>query len=157
MTLTVTPEAFRLAQVFTISRGSRTEARVLTVRVNRDGATGMGECVPYARYGESLESVTAQIEALPQDVTRAQLQQIMAPGAGRNAVDAALWDWEAKSSGRRAWQIAGLAEPRKNDPLRRAARQTILNGGYDLHAHCLPRVADFVEAVGQGRWKPSDR
>ncbi len=48
MTVTVTPESFRLAEVFTISRGSRTEAKVLTVRVTRDGVTGWGECVPYA-------------------------------------------------------------------------------------------------------------
>lgn len=112
MTLTVTPEAFRLAQAFTISRGSRTEAKVLTVRVARGGYQGIGECVPYARYGESLESVTAQIEALPQDVTRDQLQQIMKAGAGRNAVDCALWDLEAKTAGRPVWALAGLDEPK---------------------------------------------
>lgn len=112
MSITVTPEAFRLAQAFTISRGSRTEARVLTVRVNRDGATGIGECVPYARYGESLESVTAQIEALPADITRAALQDLLAPGAARNAVDCALWDLEAKLSGRPVHEIAGLAAPK---------------------------------------------
>ena len=62
--ITVTPDVFRLAQVFTISRGSRTEAQVLTVRITRDGVTGWGECVPYARYGETLELVTAQIEGV---------------------------------------------------------------------------------------------
>ena len=64
MDLQVTQDVFRLAQVFTISRGSRTEAKVLTVTVTEGGVTGQGECVPYARYGESLESVTAQIEGL---------------------------------------------------------------------------------------------
>ena len=55
MKISVTSEAFKLAQVFTISRGSRTEAKVLTVRVEKDGVVGWGECVPYARYDESLE------------------------------------------------------------------------------------------------------
>jgi L-Ala-D/L-Glu epimerase len=111
MSITVTPESFRLAEVFTISRGSRTEAKVLTVRVTRDGVTGWGECVPYARYGESLESVTAEIEALPDDITRGTLQEALPPGAARNAVDCALWDWEAKRKGRRVWELAGLPAP----------------------------------------------
>lgn len=110
--ITVTPEAFRLAQAFTISRGSRTEARVLTATVTRDGVTGRGECVPYARYGESLASVTAQIESLPEGITRAALQQALPPGAARNAVDCALWDWEAKCAGRRAWDLAGIEAPK---------------------------------------------
>ncbi|MGD9916747.1 MAG: N-acetyl-D-Glu racemase DgcA [Paenirhodobacter sp.] len=110
--LSVTADVFRLAEVFTISRGSRTEAKVLTVKVSRGGITGWGECVPYARYGESLESVTAQIEALPEGITRAALQDALPPGAARNAVDCALWDLEAKSAGARAWQLAGLAAPR---------------------------------------------
>ncbi|MFY8146220.1 MAG: dipeptide epimerase, partial [Rhodobacter sp.] len=90
--ITVTPDVFRLAQVFTISRGSRSEARVLTVRVTRGGVTGRGECVPYARYGETPERVTAQIESLPQDITRDALQGALPAGAARNAVDCALWD-----------------------------------------------------------------
>jgi L-alanine-DL-glutamate epimerase-like enolase superfamily enzyme len=109
--ITVTPESFRLAEVFTISRGSRTEAKVLTVRVERDGVTGWGECVPYARYGESLESVAAEIEGLPEGIGRAALQEALPPGAARNAVDCALWDWEAKRAGRRVWELAGLPAP----------------------------------------------
>jgi len=109
--ITVTPESFHLAEVFTISRGSRTEAKVLTVRVERDGVTGWGECVPYARYGESLDSVAAQIEGLPEGITRAGLQHELPAGAARNAVDCALWDWEAKRAGRRVWDLAGLPAP----------------------------------------------
>lgn len=107
----VIADVFRLAQVFTISRGSRTEARVLTVRVTRGGLTGRGECVPYARYGETLESVAAQIESLPPDIGRTDLQQALPAGAARNAVDCALWDLQARQSGRRVWQLAGLAPP----------------------------------------------
>ena len=104
-------DVFALAQTFTISRGSKTHAHVLTVRITRGGITGWGECVPYARYGESLESVTAQIESLPGTITRAALQSALPPGAARNAVDCALWDLEAKTAGRRVWQLAGLPEP----------------------------------------------
>ena len=109
--ITVTPESFRLAEVFTISRGSRTEAKVLTVRVDREGVTGWGECVPYARYGESLESVADQIRGLPDGIGWAELQEALPPGAARNAVDCALWDWEAKRAGRRVWELAGLPAP----------------------------------------------
>ena len=109
--INVSRDVFPLAQTFTISRGSKTHAHVLTVRITRGGVTGWGECVPYARYGESLESVTAQIESLPEGITRAALQSALAPGAARNAVDCALWDLEAKLAGQRVWQLAGLPEP----------------------------------------------
>jgi L-alanine-DL-glutamate epimerase-like enolase superfamily enzyme len=107
----VTRDVFRLAQVFTISRGSRTEAKVLTVRVTDGGVTGWGECVPYARYDETLESVTAQIEGLSGDLTRAALYDLLPAGAARNALDCALWDLEAKRTGRRVWELAGLPAP----------------------------------------------
>lgn len=109
--ITVTAERFRLAEVFTIARGSRTEAQVLTVVVERGGARGWGECVPYARYGETLDSVTAQIEGLPVDIDRAALQAALSAGAARNAVDCALWDLEAKQAGKRVWELADLRAP----------------------------------------------
>jgi len=111
MQITVRAESFRLAEVFTISRGSRTEARVLTAELARGGVVGRGECVPYARYGESLESVAAQIEGLDPGIGRAALQSALPAGAARNAVDCALWDLEAKQAGRRVWDLAGLAAP----------------------------------------------
>ncbi len=107
----VSRDSFRLAEVFTIARGSRTEAKVLRVDVARDGHAGVGECVPYARYDETLESVTAQIEGLPADIDRAALQDALPPGAARNAVDCALWDLEAKRAGKRVWDLLGLAAP----------------------------------------------
>lgn len=99
----ITRDSFRLAEVFTISRGSRTEAQVLTVHIEQDGLIGRGECVPYARYGETLDSVTAQIEAYSGDISS------MPAGAARNAVDCALIDMAAKSQGLRAWDL--LKEP----------------------------------------------
>ena len=111
MQIDVTRDVFKLAQVFTISRGSRTEAKVLTVRITEGGVTGWGECVPYARYGETLESVTEEISGLPDRITRAALYDLLPAGAARNAVDCALWDLEAKQTGKRVWQLAGLPQP----------------------------------------------
>ena len=111
MEISVTRDVFKLAQVFTISRGSRTEAHVLTVRLRDGDVSGWGECVPYARYDETLESVTAEIETLPTDFTRADLVELLPAGAARNALDCALWDLEAKRAGKRAWELAGLTEP----------------------------------------------
>ena len=112
MTLTLSRESFPLREVFTISRGSKTEAQVLTVTVTREGIAGRGECVPYARYGESLDSVEAAIAALPEDVGREALQTLLPAGAARNAVDCALWDREAKRAGVPVWQLAGVPAPR---------------------------------------------
>lgn len=109
--ITVTEDIFRLARAFTISRGAKTEARVLTVGITRGTMSGFGECVPYARYGETMESVRAQIEGLPDDIDRAELQSALPPGAARNAVDCALWDLEAKQAGKRVWTLAGLSAP----------------------------------------------
>ena len=105
-------DTFKLAQVFTISRGSRTAAEVLTVKVTRNGVTGWGECVPYARYDETLQSVTDQINSLPADIDRAALQSALPAGAARNAVDCALWDLEAKAKGVRVWDLIGVAAPK---------------------------------------------
>jgi len=112
MEIQVTRDVFQLAQVFTISRGSRTQAEVLTVRLAAGAQVGFGECVPYARYGESLESVTNEIMGLPADVTRESLQDMLPAGAARNAVDCAMWDLQAKQAGCRVWDLLGLAAPR---------------------------------------------
>lgn len=111
MKLSVYKDVFPLAKVFTISRGSRTEAVVVRVVVEQDGCRGQGECVPYARYNETVESVTAQIENLPTPLSRDELQSALPPGAARNAVDCALWDLEAKLCGTPAWKMAELDAP----------------------------------------------
>ncbi|WP_120499501.1 N-acetyl-D-Glu racemase DgcA [Roseovarius sp. EL26] len=111
MQISVTRDTFKLAQVFTISRGSRTEAKVLTVQVTDGAYSGWGECVPYARYNETLDSVEAEIAALPQEITRNALYDLLPAGAARNAVDCALWDLEAKQAGKRAWEMAEIAAP----------------------------------------------
>lgn len=110
MRIDVTRDVFQLAQVFTISRGSRTEAQVLTVTLRDDGAAGLGECVPYARYGETLESVTAQIAGF-QGVW-ADLPEALPAGAARNALDCAFWDHAAKRAGKRVWDLLNLPAPK---------------------------------------------
>ncbi len=104
-------ETFPLKNPFTISRGSKTEARVVTATVTRGGHHGRGEGLPYPRYGETVEETIAAIHALPESITRAALQETIRPGAARNAVDCALWDLEAKITGTPVWQLAGLAAP----------------------------------------------
>ncbi len=103
--------SFRLAETFTISRGSRDAADVLTVSVTEDGVAGRGECVPYARYGETMESVAEEVRSLAGSVTRQTLGDLLSAGAARNAVDCALWDRWAKAEGRRVWDLAGLSAP----------------------------------------------
>ena len=114
--LTVSRESWRIQGSFSISRGTRTSAEVLLVTLLDEGATGVGECVPYARYGETLDSVSQQIEGLRADIEagrldRNSLQEVLPPGAARNALDCAFWDLEAKRSGKRVWEIAGLPQP----------------------------------------------
>ncbi|MEM7170914.1 MAG: N-acetyl-D-Glu racemase DgcA [Pseudomonadota bacterium] len=113
--LEVRRESWPLAQVFTISRGSKTDAQVAVAELAQGGQVGRGECVPYARYGESLDSVVAQIETLRADLaagmTRQDLQSALPAGAARNALDCAFWDLEAKTAGQRVWDLAGLPAP----------------------------------------------
>ncbi|KAF2990540.1 L-Ala-D/L-Glu epimerase [Methylocystis sp. MJC1] len=110
--LTLAVEAYPIAGRFVISRGAKTEARVVTAMLRAGDVVGRGECVPYARYGESVESVVAAIEGVRGEIEsgadRAALQRLLPAGAARNAVDCAMWDLEAKRSGRRAYVIAGF-------------------------------------------------
>jgi len=115
LTLRLAVERWPIAGSFAISRGSKTEAVVVVAELGAGKACGRGECVPYARYGETVASVTAAIEALRPRIeagmTRAELQTAMPPGAARNALDCAFWDLEAKCAGRPAAELAGLAPP----------------------------------------------
>ena len=113
--LTVAVERFPIAGSFTISRGSRTEAVVVVATVEDGAFRGRGECVPYARYGETVESVTAALEEQAEWIAgrggRFDLAGRMRPGAARNALDCALWDLEAKRTGRPAYELADVAAP----------------------------------------------
>jgi L-alanine-DL-glutamate epimerase-like enolase superfamily enzyme len=114
--LEATVEHWPIAGTFTISRGSRTEAIVVVAKISDGAITGLGECVPYARYGESIESVVAQIagvaDAIADGASRIDLLKLLPAGAARNAVDCALWDLEAKRSGQPLHALAGMPQPR---------------------------------------------
>jgi L-Ala-D/L-Glu epimerase len=113
--LIVRHESWPLAQPFTISRGSRTTAEVVVVELHSDGARGIGECVPYPRYDETVEGVVALIESLRADfesgLDRNVLQQRLPGGAARNALDDAFWDLEAKRTGIPVQQRLGISDP----------------------------------------------
>jgi L-alanine-DL-glutamate epimerase-like enolase superfamily enzyme len=116
MDLALRIERWPLDRPFTISRGTKTEAVVVTVELKYGGCSGRGEAVPYARYGETPEGVASAIEAmrpaLQTGLDRAMLQTAMPPGAARNALDCAYWDFEAKQNGCRAYQLAALPTPK---------------------------------------------
>jgi L-Ala-D/L-Glu epimerase len=103
-------EIWPLKEPFRISRGSRTEIRVVVVTVSGGQRTGRGEGVPLARYGQSATSVLEQIESIKSvhDLDRDKLQELLPPGAARNALDCALWDLEAKKSGKPVWELANI-------------------------------------------------
>ncbi len=116
LTLALSVEHWPIAGSFTISRGAKTEAVVVVAELADGHNRGRGECVPYARYGENVDSVSAAIAAmrprLAAGLTRTALQAAMPPGAARNALDCAFWDLEAKRAGRPAYALAGLPAPR---------------------------------------------
>src|SRR5437763_12468231 len=116
LSLSVRVERWPIAGSFVISRGAKNEAVVVVAELSDGVHRGRGECVPYARYGETVAAVTAAIQAMGEPLaaglTRAALQAAMPAGAGRNALDCALWDLEAKASGNPAHLLAGLAAPR---------------------------------------------
>jgi L-alanine-DL-glutamate epimerase-like enolase superfamily enzyme len=115
-TLDIAAETWPIAGSFTISRGAKTEAHVVVATVTEAGKRGRGECVPYPRYGETVDGVIATIEAVREAIeagaTRATLQSLLPAGAARNALDCALADVEAKTKGVPARALFDLPEAR---------------------------------------------
>jgi L-Ala-D/L-Glu epimerase len=113
--LEVAHETWPIAGRFTISRGSKTTADVVVVRVSEDDASGRGECVPYPRYGETIAGVVGALEgardAIENGLSREEIASLIIPRAARNALDCALWDLDAKKRGIPVWQLAGLDPP----------------------------------------------
>ena len=111
LTIDAREETWPLDKPFRISRGTRTETRVVVVTLTDGQHSGRGEGVPIKRYNQSPASVLAEIESIKSapNLHREQLQKLLPPGAARNAVDCALWDLEAKISGKRAWELADIS------------------------------------------------
>jgi L-alanine-DL-glutamate epimerase-like enolase superfamily enzyme len=141
--MTVAVERFPIAGRFAISRGARTEAVVVAVTLAEGAAIGRGECVPYARYGETVEGVAASIEgmraAVERGLERKSLQDAMPAGAARNAIDCALWDLDAKRTGVPAHVSAGI------DRLRPVATAYTIS---------LGDAAETAEAVAKASDRP---
>jgi L-alanine-DL-glutamate epimerase-like enolase superfamily enzyme len=116
LSLSVQAERWPIAGSFAISRGTKTEAAVVVAQLSDGHHRGRGECVPYGRYGETVEGVVRAIEALAPAVAagldRVGLQRTMAPGAARNALDCAFWDLAAKQAGQPAHALAGEPPPK---------------------------------------------
>lgn len=168
LALSVTIERFPIAGSFSISRGAKTEAVVVAAELSDGQIAGRGECVPYARYGESTTTVTAAMDTMRAALAgldRAGLQTLMPAGAARNALDCALWDLEAKRSGRRVFELAGLPAPKPlttaftisladpqtmADAAARAASRPLLKiklGGSPEHGGDPARIAAVRRAV----------
>jgi L-Ala-D/L-Glu epimerase len=115
LSIAVTGENWPIAGSFAISRGAKTEALVVVAELGAGKASGRGECVPYSRYDETVESVMTQIKTMGPLIAggldRLALQDAMPPGAARNALDCAFWDLEAKRTGRPVHALAGLPAP----------------------------------------------
>jgi len=143
MDLSVRIERWPLAGTFTISRGSKTAAVVVVAELTDGTHRGRGECVPYARYGETPDGIVAAIEAmrpaLRNGLDHAALPAAMPAGAARNALDCAYWDVNAKKTGRPAHLLAGLGAP--------APRTT-------AYTISLASPAAMAEAAEQAAWRP---
>ena len=141
--LTLSVETWPVRGVFRISRGSQTEIVVVTVEIHEGSLVGRGECRPYARYGETPESVIAAIEAIRQflqeGLERNELSNYLPPGAARNAIDCALWDLAAKRARLPVWKLAGLMPPQ---PLVTA---------YTLSVDSPKNLAETAESQ---KWRP---
>ncbi|AGC46901.1 mandelate racemase/muconate lactonizing enzyme family protein [Myxococcus stipitatus DSM 14675] len=113
--VTIKHESWPIAGSFTISRGSKTSAEVVVVTLEEGGAVGRGECVPYARYGETVDGVLRALEAarprIEAGLGRDGVPEVLEPRAARNALDCALWDLEAKKAGKPVWELLGMAAP----------------------------------------------
>ncbi|RAP33436.1 dipeptide epimerase [Candidatus Marinamargulisbacteria bacterium SCGC AG-439-L15] len=113
--LSCSPKSYALKKTFKIARGQRSHADVVECEISDGGFVGRGECTPYPRYGESVDSVMAQIQSCREKVgkglSREDLLNELAPGAARNAIDSALWDLESHQSNRPIWDLAGLEKP----------------------------------------------
>ncbi len=114
MKLTARAEPWPIDGEFRISRGAKTQAHIVVVEIEEDGFFGRGECVPYARYGETIDGVLSTIRnlgAAHASLTHQELDQHLPAGAARNALDCAFWDLRAKTLGKPVWDLAGLATP----------------------------------------------
>ncbi len=140
--ISITAETFPLRRKFAIARGTKVRAEPVSVEISDGGVCGHGEALPYPRYGETVETVTATIEqlrgAICAGMSRADLQTALPPGAARCALDCALWDLEAKATGKPVWQLAQMSRPRAL-----TTAFTVVLDGADAMAHAATQARAF--------------
>jgi L-alanine-DL-glutamate epimerase-like enolase superfamily enzyme len=116
MKLSIDTRIWPLREPFVISRSSQTTCEVIVVQLAAGGHVGRGEAVGVDYHGETIDSMREQIEGvrsvIERGTNRRELLEILPAGGARNALDAALWDLEAKQSGQSVWELAGIARPR---------------------------------------------
>lgn len=106
----------KLKEVFTISRGSRSEVHNVFLSITKDDITGYGEAGPNIRYNETPETVVSNFEALPSgffddisspDEVESRIENL-APApvqSAKTAIEMAWLDWWAKSQGQPLWKL----------------------------------------------------
>ena len=162
--LSIQTRVWPLREPFVIARSSHTTCEVIVVRLAVDGHAGRGEAVGVDYHGETIDSMRAQVEGvrsvIERGIDRGELLQILPAGGARNALDAALWDLEAKRTGTSVWALAGIARPRAISTCLTIGIRSI--AGYEARARALSRyewikikVSDerpleAVEAVRRG-------
>lgn len=106
-------ESWPLAAEFRISRGVKTTADVVVVELSDGVNCGLGECLPYARYGETPAAVAALLNAMSQDRLELVLSGEAPSGmkAADNALNCALWDLRAQQLQQPVWQLLGVGRP----------------------------------------------
>ena len=112
MNIAIKRETFELKKIFTISRGSKVNAEVITISISKNGFIGYGECIPYKRYNETIDSVINQIETVKKIDNRDEINTFLPAGAARNAIDCAMWDLEAKILNSSVFEISNLPKPK---------------------------------------------
>lgn len=144
--LSIQTRVWPLREPFVISRGTQTACEVIVVHLAADGHVGRGEAVGVDYHGETIDSMRAQIEAvrntIERGVDRSQLLDLLPPGGARNALDAALWDLEAKRTGTTVWELAGIAKPRRIATCETIGIRSI--AGYEAKARSLSRY-DWIK------------
>lgn len=140
--ISITAETYPLRRKFAIARGTKVRAEPVSVEICDAGVSGYGEALPYPRYGETVETVTASIEQLRGAVcaglTRANLQTALPPGAARCALDCALWDLQAKTTGTPVWRLADMPAPKSV-----TTAFTVVLDGADAMAHAAAQASAF--------------
>ena len=167
MKLSIKTESWPIKGHFTISRSSLTQVSVVTVTISRDSIVGRGECRPYARYNETTDSVTEQIEALRAQIESGlsikDLQGQLPAGAARNAIDCALWDFNCKAQRRSIWDISGAPKPSAQptaftlsvDTPAAMAKAAIIASDFNILKLKVDagRIFDQIQAVAKARPK----